>query len=169
MKLQPRGLVLLASAIIAALVVYGCRGGHPHGASSSDATAAPTPLSCGDKTYRLEAARITADVNGACDRYHASQGALQAYRATMTRFTCQQSDGHVTQSVLVPVDLLDQYNANCREYQSGEALSKFSAQSNALSKQHMDRDNALFRQSKSDLAALNALVKVAGGSLEIPN
>jgi hypothetical protein len=168
MKLRPRGLVLLAPAMIAALAVLGCRGRHLEEAPGSGAAAALTQLSCGDKTYRLEAGRITSDISGACNRYQTSQDALQAYRATMTRFTCQRSDGHVTQSVLVPGEQLDQYSSNCREYQSGAALPKFVAQSNTLARQHLDHDNALFHQSKTDLGALDDLVRAAGGSREIP-
>ena len=152
------------------------------GGQPAPAVADLTQLPCGSKTYRVSADRIDKEVRGACERAQQSGQALQAYRGTITRFTCQGSDGHVTSSVLVPRAQYDDYDRNCRQYLTVEeafhrhaadigahqaALRDFIAANNALVKKHLDDDNALFRQRQADQAAASALIKSRGGSIEI--
>lgn len=141
-----------------------------------------TQLSCGSKTYRVSADGVDGEVRGACERAQQSEQALQAYRGTLTRFTCQGSDGHVTSSTLVARAQYDDYDRNCRQYLTTEeafhrntadigahqsALKDFIAANNALAKKHLDDDNALFSQRQADQAAVSALIKSRGGSIEI--
>lgn len=143
-----------------------------------------TQLSCGSKTYRIGADRVDHEVDDACRRVKASAEALRAYRATISRFTCQEDNGHVVLSLLAPRDLFDQYDMNCRQYLDVEqrfhngavdigahrvASRDFTARNNELARQHGQDDNALFHQRQSDQASLSALVKDRGGSIEITN
>jgi hypothetical protein len=141
-------------------------------------------LTCGGRTYRVGADRIDAEVKDACQRVNASAAALRAYRATISRFTCQESNGHVILSLLAPTSLFDEYEKNCRQYLSVEeafhsraidldshrAASKdFTARNNELARRHGQDDNALFRDRAADQASLGRLIKNRGGSIEITN
>ncbi len=68
-------------------------------------------------------------------------------RSARVRFTCQDSKGHVVMSMLVPDDLLENYNRSCQEFVGAEAalpnsptdrqpyfnvLRKFQAETNQL-------------------------------------
>jgi len=143
-----------------------------------------TQLSCGSKTYRVSAERVDATVNEACDRVRKSAEALKAYRATIARFTCRESNGHVILSLLAPRDQLDEYDRNCRQYLTAQdalhnhtidiaahqiASRDFTASNNQLARKHGEEDNALFRQRDADQAALSRLIKDRGGSIEITN
>lgn len=141
-------------------------------------------LTCGSKTYRIGADRIDGEVNAACQRANASAEALRAYRATISRFTCQENNGHVILSLLAPTSLFDDYEKNCRQYLSVEeafhnraidldthhaASRDFTARNNELARRHGQDDNALFRQRAADQASLSRLIKDRGGSIEITN
>ncbi len=143
-----------------------------------------TRLSCGSITYRVSAERVDAEVNDACERVKRSAEALRAYRATISRFTCQRSDGHVVLSLLAPRDQFDQYDSNCRQYLAAEdefhnhpgdfaghqnASRDFTAKNNELAKKRSADDNALFSQRQADQTALSGLIKSRGGSIEIAN
>jgi hypothetical protein len=143
-----------------------------------------TQLSCGSTTYRVSAERVDGEVNDACERAKRSVEALRAYRATISRFTCQRSDGHVILSLLAPRELFDEYDKNCRQYLTAAdafhnrtmdlaahqtASRDFTARNNALARKHSEDDNALFRQRQADQASLSTLIKSRGGSIEITN
>jgi hypothetical protein len=143
-----------------------------------------TQLTCGSKTYRVATDRIDGEVNDACQRANVSAEALRAYRAAISRFTCQESNGHVTLSLLAPRSLFDEYEKNCRQYLSVEdafhnraidldayrtASRDFTARNNELARRHGQDDNALFRERAADQASLSRLIKNRGGSIEITN
>ena len=172
----------LAVLVVCSLSACSRKAGNPGGESPSGTVGEPTQLTCGSKTYRVGADRVNDEVRGACERARQSEEALQAYRATLTRFTCQGSDGHVTSSSLVPRAQYDDYDRNCRQYLTTEeafhrntadigahqsALKEFIAANNALTRQHLDEDNALFRQRQQEQSAVSALIKSRGGSIEI--
>jgi hypothetical protein len=142
----------------------------------------PTHLKCGDTTYRLNSDKIDGEVNGACERTKRSYEATMSSRSARVRFTCQDSKGHVVISTLVRDDLLDDYNRSCQQFTAAEAvlpnnptdrqpyfevLRKFQAETNQLTRQSVDAANVVWRQNRADKAALNQLVKVRGGSIEI--
>lgn len=175
MKQPPHVLML---AVLATLAVCACS----RKAGESPGGGQMTQLSCGSKTYRLSAAHVDAEVNEACERVTQSSEALKAYRATVARFTCQESDGHVILSLLAPREQLDDYDQNCRQYLSAEeafhnrtidiaahqtASRDFTTRNNELARKHAAEDNALFRQRDADQASLSRLIKNRGGSLEI--
>jgi hypothetical protein len=166
----------LATLAVCALSACSRKASHSGGDSQSGADGQTTQLSCGSKTYRVRADRVDGEVRGACERAQQSEAALQAYRGTLTRFTCQGSDGHVTSNLMVPRAQYDDYDRNCREYLTRNtadigahqsALKDFIAANNALAKKHLDDDNALFRQRQADQAAVSTLIKSRGGSIEI--
>jgi hypothetical protein len=149
-------------------------------------------LKCGTTTYRISGRRVSSDVRAACDRVGASFDALQTYRASVSRFTCQESDGHVVHNLLVPKGLRDAYEQNCREYvRAGdayravraassadrraalrshrEAFERFSDAANRLARKYAAEDEALFRQRQADQGSMNALVRDLRGSVEIAN
>jgi hypothetical protein len=143
-----------------------------------------TQLTCASQTYRVAADKIDAAVNDACEHAKQSAQALKDYRATVTRFTCQESDGHVVLSLLAPRDLFDEYGKNCQQYLAvqeafrnrsidihahHDASQEFTAKNNELARKHGEDDNALFRQRASDQATVGRLIKERGGSIEIPN
>jgi hypothetical protein len=143
-----------------------------------------TQLSCASTTYRVSADRVDGEVNDACERAKKSAEALRAYRATISRFTCQRSDGHVILSLLAPQDEFDEYDRNCRQYLSAEdafhnhpsdmaahqaASRDFTARNNELARKHGTDDNALFHRRQADQASLGTLIKSRGGSIEITN
>jgi hypothetical protein len=142
----------------------------------------PIQLKCGDTIYRLNSDKIDGEVNGACERTKSSYEATMSSRSARVRFTCQDSKGHVVMSMLVREDLLDDYNGSCRQFTAAEAalpnstsdkqpyfevLRKFQAVTNQLTRQSVDEANVVWRQNRADKAALNQLVKVRGGSIEI--
>jgi hypothetical protein len=168
---------VMALALLAACVLGACARKAGPGAAGQ-----PTQLSCGSKTYRVGAERVDTEVNEACDRVKKSAEALKAYRATVARFTCQGSDGHVVLSLLAPRDEFDEYDRNCRQYLAAQdalhnhtidiaahqaASRDFTAKNNELARKHAAEDNALFRQRDADQAALSRLIKDRGGSIEI--
>ncbi|HXY95965.1 MAG TPA: hypothetical protein VEH00_03250 [Steroidobacteraceae bacterium] len=170
---------LMVLALLAACAVGACarKSGEAAGGQA-------TQLSCGNKTYRVSAERVDAEVNEACDRVRKSAEALEAYRATVARFTCQESNGHVVLSLLAPRDEFDEYDRNCRQYLTAQdalhnhtidiaahqaASRDFTASNNQLARRHAEADNALFRQRDADQAALSRLIKNRGGSIEITN
>jgi hypothetical protein len=170
-------LTLLALLAAGAVVACSRKGGELAGGHLAQ-------LSCGNKTYRVNAERIDAEVNGACDQVKKSAEALKAYRATSARFTCQESNGHVALSLMAPRDQFDDYDRNCRQYLAAQdalhnhtidiaahqaASRDFTASNNQLARQHADEDNALFRRRDADQAALSRLIKDRGGSIEITN
>jgi hypothetical protein len=175
----------LCIAALAVCALDGCsRKPAPAALEAPSAAGGETQLPCGSKTYRVSAAAVDDEVRGACERARQSESALQAYRATLTRFTCQGSDGHVVSSVQVPRAQYDDYERNCRQYLTTEeafrnhtadigahqsALRDYIAASNVLTKKHVEDDNALFRQRQADQAAVSTLVKSRGGSIEIRN
>jgi len=175
----PARVILLALLTACAVAVGACTRKAAEGAGGQ-----LRQLSCGSKTYRLGADRIDAEINEACDRAGKSAEALKAYRATVARFTCQESDGHVILSLLAPRDESDEYQRNCRQYLAAQdafrnhttdiaahsaASRDFTARNNELARQHAAEDNALFRQRDADQAALSGLIKNRGGSIEITN
>jgi len=174
---QPGYVIVMA--VLAACAVGACarKAGEAAGGQL-------TQLSCGSKTYRVSADRIDSEVDEACDRVSKSADALKAYRATVARFTCQESNGHVVLSLLAPRGLFDEYDRNCREYLAAQdafhnhtidiaahslALRDFTASNNQLARKHGEEDNALFRQRDADQAALSRLIRNRGGSIEITN
>jgi hypothetical protein len=172
----------LTALVACALCACSRKAGHAGGESPSGADSQLTQLSCGARTYRVSAERVDDEVRGACERAQQSEQALQAYRGTLTRFTCQGSDGHVTSSLLVPRAQYDDYDRNCRQYLATEeafhrntadvgahqaALKDFIAANNALARKHLDDDNALFRQRQQDQSAVSTLIRSRGGSIEI--
>jgi hypothetical protein len=141
-----------------------------------------TQLSCASQTYRIAADKIDATVNDACERVKQSAEALKAYRATVARFTCQASDGHVLLSLLAPHELFDDYEKNCQQFRGiddafrghtidiqahHEGSREFTARNNELARSHGEHDNVLYRQRQADLVALSRLIKERGGSIEI--
>jgi hypothetical protein len=189
-----RGVRRAAGVMLVALLagtVSAC-GAHP-GHESSQGGVAAAQLTCGGKTFRLDAERIDGALHEACDRANASLDALKAYRATVVRFTCQESNGHIVSSLLAPQDLISGYDASCKEFlaakdafhasmqspaatdphaafeQHRTASAKFTAATNELARRHGLEDNTLYRQRQADLASVSQLVKNAGGSIEITN
>jgi hypothetical protein len=191
MERRVRGAAGVILAAMLAAGVLGCGAHSGHGSSPPSTPAAQ--LSCGGKTFRLDADKINRAMHDACDRANASLDALQAYRATLVRFTCQEGNGHIVSSLLAPQDLISSYDASCKEFlaakdafhaslqsapaadphaafeQHRTAAAKFTAATNALARRHALADNALYRQRQADLAAVSQLVKNAGGSIEITN
>lgn len=172
---QPCHVMMLA--VLAAVAVCACSRKAGEGAGGQ-----MTQLSCGSKTYRVSAERLDAEVNEACERVTQSAEALKAYRATVARFTCQESNGHVILSLLAPRAQFDDYDRNCRQYLNAEdafhnrtidiaahqvASRDFTARNNDLARKHAEEDNALFRRRDADQASLGRLIKERGGSLEI--
>jgi hypothetical protein len=170
---------LVGVLVLVTFAVSGCS------RKPAEATGAPaTQWTCGSKTYRVGADRIDDEVNAACRRVNASAEALRAYRATISRFTCQETNGHVILSLLAPTSLFEDYEKNCRQYLSVEeafhnraididshraASRDFTARNNELARKHAEDDNALFRQRSTDQASLSRLIKDRGGSIEITN
>jgi hypothetical protein len=161
----------------------GCSGNHGGGRNSGENAATQlTQLKCGDATYRIIPDRIDVEVSGACDRVTKSHEAEQSSRAARARFTCQDSKGHVVESVLVPNALLEDYNRSCQQYLAADqafengtadrsihfaALRAFQDETNQLTRQSVDDANTTWRQNRADRALLNKLVKDRGGSIEI--
>jgi hypothetical protein len=123
-------------------------------------------------------------VKSACERLSHSHEAVRARRGARVRFTCQEANGHVVESTLVPSDSLAEYEQNCRRYLAANeplrdgtadvhahfaALRAFVDANNQLTHQSVDQSNALWRQERTDRASLNRLVKERGGSIEITN
>jgi hypothetical protein len=142
----------------------------------------PIQLKCGDTIYRLNSDKIDGEVNGACERTKRSYEATMSSRSARVRFACQDSKGHVVMSMLVRDGLFDDYNRSCQQFTAAEAalpnsttdrqpyfevLRKFQAETNQLTRQSVDAANVIWRQNRADKAALNQLVKVRGGSIEI--
>jgi hypothetical protein len=191
MEQRVRGTAGAVLAAMLASAVIGCGAHSGHGSSQASLPAAQ--LSCGGKTFRLDADKINSAMHESCDRASASLDALQAYRATVVRFTCREGDGHIVSSLLAPQDLISSYDASCKEFlaakeafhaslqsapaahphaafeQHRTASAKFTAATNELARRHALADNALYRQRQADLAAVSQLVKNAGGSIEITN
>jgi hypothetical protein len=187
-------LILFAAAISAG--TFGCGrsasdGGRTATVERSD-TDQSIQLKCGTTTYRVLRRRVSSDVHAACERAGASLDALQTYRASVSRFTCQEDDGHVVHSLLVPKDLRDAYEQNCHEYIRAsdayrsarrgssderdaalrthhDAFAQFNDAANSLARKYAAEDNALFRQRQADQGSMNALVKDIGGAIEIAN
>ena len=172
------------SQVVVLVLLAACAVGACTRKTGQGAGAQLTQLSCAAKTYRIGADRIDAEVNEACDRVRKSAQALAAYRATIARFTCQESNGHVVLSLLAPRDEFDEYDRNCRQYLAAQdafhnrtmdiaahqiASRDFTASNNQLARKHGEEDNALFRQRDADQAALSRLIKNRGGSIEITN
>ena len=164
-------------AILAGCAVCACSRKTGEGAGGQLAQ-----LSCGSKTYRISAGRVDAEVNDACERVKKTAEALKAYRATVARFTCQESNGHVILSLLAPRDQFDAYDRNCRQYLAVQeafragtidiaahqlASRDFTASNNELVRKHAAEDNALFHQRDADQASVSRLIKDRGGSIEI--
>ena len=144
----------------------------------------PAQLKCGDTTYRMSSDKIDSEINEACERMTKSYDATMSNRSARVRFSCQDSKGHVVLSMLVPDDSLENYNRSCQQFVGAEAalpnsptdrqpyfnvLRKFQADTNQLTRQSVDAANVIWRQNRADKAALNQLVKVRGGSIEIAN
>jgi hypothetical protein len=142
----------------------------------------PTHLKCGDTTYRLSSNKIDSEVNEACERVKKSYEATTSNHSSRVRFTCQDSKGHDVMSMLVRDDLLEDYNRSCQQFVAAEGalpnsptdrqpyfavLKQFQSETNQLTRQSVDAANVLWRQNRTDRAALNKLVKVRGGSIEI--
>jgi hypothetical protein len=142
----------------------------------------PTHIKCGDTTYRLSPEKIDGAINEGCERTTKSYELMMSSRSARSRFTCQDSKGHVVMSMLVRDDLLDVYNRSCQQFGAAEAalpnsptdrqpyfavLKQFQAETNQLTRQSVDAANVIWRQNRSDKAALNQLVKARGGSIEI--
>jgi hypothetical protein len=113
-----------------------------------------------------------------------SYEATTSNRSARVRFSCQDSKGHVVLSMLVRDELLEDYNQSCQQFVAAEAalpnsttdrqayfevLRKFQAKTNQLTRQSVDRANAIWRENRADKTALERLVKAHGGSLEIAN
>ena len=141
-------------------------------------------LKCGDTTYRMSSERIDSEINEACERMTKSYDATMSNRSARVRFSCQDSKGHVVLSMLVPDDSLENYNRSCQQFVGAEAalpnsptdrqpyfnvLRKLQAETNQLTRESVDAANVIWRQNRADKAALNQLVKVRGGSIEITN
>ena len=161
-------------------------GGNDGAGSSKDGGQAgqPAELRCGDTTYRLSSDKIDSEINEACERMTKSYDATMSNRSARVRFSCQDSKGHVVLSMLVPDDSLENYNRSCQQFVGAEAalpnsptdrqpyfnvLRKLQAETNQLTRQSVDAANVIWRQNRADKAALNQLVKVRGGSIEITN
>jgi hypothetical protein len=170
------------SLLIFGVALSAC-GGHHAGTSSDiqNTASPPTQLKCGNTTYNLSADKIDTEVNEACDRLNKSYKLHQLNR-DRARFTCQDAKGHVIASVLVPDVLLPDYGKSCQEYiaadQSFEngtadrqahfdALKRFQSETNELTRQTVDEANVIWRQSRTDRAQLNGLIKSRGGSIAI--
>ena len=189
MKQRVRGAARVILAATLASGVCGCGAHAGHGSSQGSTPAGQ--LSCGGKTFRLDADKINSAMHESCERANASLDALQAYRATVVRFTCQEGNGHIVSSLLAPQDLISGYDASCKEFlaakdafhaslqsapaadphaafeQHRTASSKFTTATNELARRHALEDNTLYRQRQANLASVSQLVKNAGGSIEI--
>ena len=191
MKQRVRGAARVILAAMLASGVFGCGAHAGHGSSQSSTPAGQ--LSCGGKTFRLDADKINSAMHESCERANASLDALKAYRATVVRFTCQEGNGHIVSSLLAPQDLISGYDASCKEFlaakdafhasmqsapaadphaafeQHRTAAAKFTTATNELARRHALEDNTLYRQRQANLASVSQLVKNAGGSSEITN
>ncbi len=194
MKRTVCGTALVALLLLVSCDLSGCGRGRDAstGAGNNSAGSSeggnngsqPAQLKCGDATYRLSSDKIDSEINAACERMRKSYEASMSSRSARARFTCHDSKGHVIMSMLVPDDLLENYNRSCQEFVGEEAalpnsptdrqpyfnvLRKFQAEINQLTRQSVDAANALWHQNRADKAALNQLVKVRGGSIQIAN
>jgi hypothetical protein len=194
MKRNVCGTALVALLLLVGCDLSGCGRGRDintdtqnKSAGSSEAGSngsQPAQLKCGDTTYRLSSDKIDSEINGACERMTKSYDATMSNRSARARFTCQDSKGHVVLSMLVPDDSLENYNRSCQQFLGAEAalpnsptdrqpyfnvLRTLQAETNQLTRQSVDAANAIWRQNRADEAALNQLVKVRGGSIEIAN
>jgi len=176
--MKPSGYTMML-VLLAACAVCACT------RKAAESGAAPvTQLSCEGTTYRVSADGVDGEVNAACERANKSAEAVKAYQATVSRFTCQESDGHVITSILAPGELFDEYSESCRQYLAAQeafhnrtmdfaahrvASDAYHAKSNELARRYGEHYNALFRERKSDQAALSRLIKNRGGSIEITN
>jgi len=188
MKQPMRSAALVALFLLLGRNLSGCGGGHRADAGggtrsgSSDSTGQLTQLRCGNTTYRLGAGQIDGEVNEACDRANKSYEANRSNRAARTRFTCQDSKGHVVASLQVPDALLEDYNKGCQRYlvadepfENGtadrsthfDALKRFQNETKQLTRDFADEANAIWHQDRADQALINKLIKNRGGSIEI--
>jgi hypothetical protein len=192
MKRTACGTALVALLLLVGCGLSGCGRDASTGADNKSAAGGevgsngsqPAQLKCGDTTYRLSSDKIDREINEACERMKKSYDATMSNRSARVRFTCQDSKGHVVLSMLVPDDSLENYNRSCQQFAGEEAalpnsptdrqpyfnvLRKFQAETNQLTRQSVDAANAIWRQNRADKAALNQLIKVRGGSIEIAN
>ena len=194
MKRTVCGIALVALWLLVGCGLSGCGRGRDASTGAANKSAGssedgnngsqPAELKCGDTTYRLSSDKIDGEINQACEQMKKSYEATMSNRSARVRFTCQDSKGHVVLSMLVPDDSLENYNRSCQQFVGEEAalpnsptdrqpyfnvLRKFQAETNQLTRQSVDAANAIGRQNRADKAALNQLVKVRGGSIEIAN
>ncbi len=194
MKRAICGAAVVALSLLAGIGLSGCGRGREAGTGAGNKSAGgseegsngnqPAQLKCGDTTYRLSSDRIDSEIDAACERVKKSYQATMSNRSPRVRFTCQDSKGHVVLSTLVPDDSLENYDRSCQQFVEAEAalpnsasdrqanfdvLRKFQTETNQLTRQSVDAANAFWRQNRADQAALNQLVKVRGGSIEIAN
>jgi hypothetical protein len=186
------GAALVALLLLTGCGLSGCGRGASTGAGNRNAggtengsnVSQPAQLRCGDATYRLSSDKIDGEINQACERMKKSYEATTSNRSARVRFSCQDSKGHVVLSTLVRDELLEDYNQSCQQFVAAEAalpnsttdrqayfevLRKFQAKTNQLTRQSVDRANAIWRENRADKTALERLVKAHGGSLEIAN
>jgi hypothetical protein len=194
MKRTVCGTALVALLLLVGCDLSGCGRGRDTNTDARNKSAGssevvsngsqPARLKCGDTIYRLSSDKIDSEINEACERMTKSYDATMSHRSARARFTCQDSKGHVVLSMLVPDDSLENYNRSCQQFVGAEAalpnsptdrqpyfnvLRTFQAETNQLTRQSVDAANAIWRQNRADKAALNQLVKVRGGSIEIAN
>ena len=188
------GTALVALWLVGVCGLSGCGRGHDASTVAGNKSAGsdedgrngsePVQLSCGDTTYRLSPGKIDTQINEGCERVKKSYEAVTSSRSDRVHFTCQDSKGHVILNMSVPNDSLEDYNRSCQQFGSAEAalpnsptdrqpyfdvLRKFQAETNQLTRQSVDAANATWRRNRADKSALNQLVKVRGGSIEIAN
>jgi hypothetical protein len=194
MKRAICGIAFVAVLLLVGCGLSGCDRGRDATAGAGNKSAGgsedgghgsqPAQLKCGDTTYRLSSDRIDSEINEACERMKKSYEATMSNRSVRVRFTCQDSKGHVVSSMLVPDGSLENYNRSCQQFVAAEmalpnsttdrqahfdALRKFQAETNQLTRQSVDAADAIWRQNRANKAALNQLVKARGGSIEIAN
>jgi len=194
MKRAIRGTSLVALLLLVGCGLSGCGRGRDAntGAVNSNAGSSesgsngsqPVQLKCGDTTYRLSSDKIDREINEACEQLNKSYEVTMSNRSARVRFSCQDSNGHVVLSMLVRDESLEDYNRSCQQFVAAEAtlpnsttdrqpyfnvLRKFQTETNQLTQQSVDAANAIWRENRADKAALNQLVKVRGGSIEIAN
>lgn len=185
MKRAIRGTSLAAPLLLVGCGLAGCGRGRDASTDAGNTNGgSPVQLRCGDTTYRLSSDKIDREINEACERLKKSYEVTMSNGSARVRFTCQDSKGHVVLSMPVRDESLENYNRSCQQFVAAEAtlpntttdrqpyfnvLRKFQAETNELTRRSVDAANAVWRENRADKAALNQLVKVRGGSIEIAN
>jgi hypothetical protein len=184
---MPRHAAVIAVAAFATLFAACDRHGGAGVRTSDDRM---SQLSCGGTTYQIEANKVSSDITAACDRVNSSVQAERAYRAAMVRYTCRDQKDHVVQSLRIPSRLLDDYEKNCQQFTAARETfdrglkdpaqdhrsvheayqaesTRFTQRGNELARAYGADLSDFSSRTRTERAALNQLVKAAGGSIAI--